>query len=63
MRLLFASVAVAALLFISAAHAEEENLEYLRGVDGILVDESLGNTCAIMNLSADLRPSAIFPVV
>lgn len=63
MRVLFACVAIAASLFISAAHAEEENLEYLRGVDSILVDETLGNTCAIMNLSADLQPSAIFPVV
>lgn len=52
-------------VFMSApfAYAEEENLAYLKGVDSILVDETLGNTCAIMNLSADLQPSAIFPVI
>ncbi len=63
MRRFLACAVIAVFVFTAPAYAEEENLAYLKGVDSIVVDETLGNTCAIMNLSADLQPSAIFSVI
>lgn len=53
----------AAACMPTTSFAAKENLKYLKGVNSIVVDETLGNTCAIMNLSPVIQPSAIFPAM
>lgn len=54
---------VMAVLLVSPSLAGEENVDYLKGITSIVVDETLGNTCAIMNLSEEIQSSAILPAV
>lgn len=64
MRLLSIAAAILVLSSYSfPARAGEENLDYLKGVTSIVVDETLSNTCTVMGLSEELQPSAILPAV
>lgn len=51
------------MLFPASASAAEENIDYLKGVTSIVVDETLGNTCAILGFTEEIQPSAILPAV
>lgn len=51
------------MLFPVTANAGEQNIDYLKGITSIVVDETLGNTCAILGFTEEMQPSAILPAV